>query len=110
MFRRQRHGQTFIEYTILIGVLVTVLIAMTPMMRRGIQGMVKIMADQVGNQEGAEQTGGRFGQLINSTSYSESRRTTQMGERLGESTKTDDDEVYSQTSTYSNQGFSETNL
>ena len=57
MRRRQSScGQSFLEYTILIGIVVTVLLMMNTYMKRGIQAMIKATADQVGNQAQAEQT------------------------------------------------------
>jgi hypothetical protein len=106
MFRRLSSGQTFIEYTLLIGILITVLLAMTPMIRRGIQAMVKVMSDKVGVQQNAEQIGGRYGQLVNSRTYTETKQDDVIGERLGAVTKDyTDDEVYSETTAYLNQGF-----
>ena len=106
MFFKERKGKTFIEYTLVIGILITVLIAMTPMMRRGVQAMVKMTADQLGSQQNAEQKGGRFGQLINSTSYSEVKQDIETRERLGVVSKDyTTDQVYTQSSLYLNQGF-----
>ncbi len=59
-------GQTFVEYTLLFGVLIALLIAMTPFVKRGIQSMVKVVSDQVGNQTQSDQAGGKSGQLDNS--------------------------------------------
>ena len=111
MFFKPRHGQTFIEYTILIGVLVTVLFAMSPMMRRGVQSMVKVMADQVGTQRNAEQLGGKFGHMINSTSLSQTRQNVESWERLGEIGKDyHTDRTFTQSSTFLNQGWTEREL
>jgi len=60
MLRRHLNNNTkaqiFIEYTMVVGVIVMIVFAMGPMIKRGIQGMVKVVADQIGNQENAEQT------------------------------------------------------
>ena len=48
-------GQTFIEYLMLIGVITGLLVAMSPLVRRFTQGMVKITADQVGNHYFSDQ-------------------------------------------------------
>lgn len=58
------------EYTLLFAVTVAVLVAMTPMLRRGIQGMIKLVADQVGLQQNAEQRGGDSGYLMDQYSSS----------------------------------------
>ena len=43
------------EYIILVGVATIVMFAMFPAMKRGIQGMTKLIADQVGNQQNSDQ-------------------------------------------------------
>lgn len=48
-------AQSFLEYTMVIGVIVLILFAMGPMMKRGIQSLIKAVADEVGIQQGAEQ-------------------------------------------------------
>jgi Flp pilus assembly pilin Flp len=48
-------GQTIIEYTVVLGIVVTALIALQPMIKRASQGMIKLVADQIGNQEEADQ-------------------------------------------------------
>lgn len=50
-------GQTMVEYSLLIGIVIAVILAMTPMVKRSAQGMVKIIADEVGYQSNAEQRG-----------------------------------------------------
>lgn len=108
MFYKKRQGQTFIEYSIMLGVLVTALVAMTPMMRRGIQGMVKLMADQVGTQQNAEQVGGRFGHVINSVSFTEVKQDIETIDRLGVAGKIfKTDQTFTDSSIYLNQGFIE---
>ncbi len=107
---RRRCGQTFIEYTLMIGILVTVLLAMTPMIRRGIQGMVRVMSDQVGSQENSEQIGGRSGHMINSTTYTETRANMHRGEQTGVvSVSYDPEQSLTYSKTYLNQGFVERN-
>jgi len=111
MFFKPRRGQTFIEYTILIGILVTVLVAMTPMIRRGTQSMVKLVADQVGSQRNSEQIGGRFGYMINSTTASQTQQSIESWERLGEvGMDYHVDRVFTQSNTFLNQGFAEREL
>jgi len=50
-----RNGQSIVEYTIVIGIVILVVTAMTPMIQRGIQGMIRTVADQVGNQQQSDQ-------------------------------------------------------
>lgn len=48
-------GQTFIEYTMMIGIVLMAIIGMQTMIGRGSKGMIKVVTDQIGNQEWAEQ-------------------------------------------------------
>ena len=48
-------AQTLLEYLILIGIVTVVLFAMYHAVKRGIQSVIKISADQIGNQQRADQ-------------------------------------------------------
>ncbi len=48
-------AQSFLEYSMVIGLVVAILIAMTPFIRRTLQGMVRLTADQIGNQTDSDQ-------------------------------------------------------
>lgn len=50
------HAQMFVEYAIVCGIVVMILISMNVLIKRGIQGMVKSVADQIGNQANADQS------------------------------------------------------
>lgn len=52
---RVKTGQTAMEYIIFISVATTALFYMGPAMKRGLQGLVKVTADQIGNQQNADQ-------------------------------------------------------
>lgn len=54
---RNVKGQSVVEYSLLLGVIIAVALVLTPMVKRGTQGMVKIVADEVGYQQNAEQKG-----------------------------------------------------
>ncbi|OGX06011.1 MAG: hypothetical protein A2Z88_05990 [Omnitrophica WOR_2 bacterium GWA2_47_8] len=54
-FLHQRDAQTILEYMSLIGIIAAVFLAMSAYIGRGLQGMVKLVADQVGNQKDADQ-------------------------------------------------------
>jgi Flp pilus assembly pilin Flp len=81
--RKTKRAQTFVEYTLLLGIVISVLVAMTPWVRRGVQAMVKIVADQVGNQQGAEQMGGESGHLVGTYALTQLDREKVTSERLG---------------------------
>ncbi len=48
-------GQTIVEYIVLIGIITLALMAMGPLFKRGVQSLVKATADQIGNQQKADQ-------------------------------------------------------
>lgn len=50
-------GQSIVEYSLLIGIVIAVGVVLSPMVKRGTQGMVKIVADEIGNQSQAEHQG-----------------------------------------------------
>ncbi|MFA5350131.1 MAG: hypothetical protein WC357_02220 [Candidatus Omnitrophota bacterium] len=54
MKKRLIGGQGILEYVIILGIIVIALAAMSLYFRRGIQSVVKIAADEAGNQEDAE--------------------------------------------------------
>ena len=63
-------GQTMVEYSLLVGIVIAVVVVFSPMVKRGTQGMVKLVADEVGiqkNAESASDEGGLIGSTINTT-------------------------------------------
>ncbi len=52
---RACRGQTILEYTLIAGIITAVLYYMGTGIKRGVQSMVKVAADQVGNQQEADQ-------------------------------------------------------
>jgi uncharacterized protein (UPF0333 family) len=51
-----RRAQTIMEYTMLIAIVAMAVVVMTPRVKRMTQSLIKSGADQIGDQEGAEQT------------------------------------------------------
>lgn len=51
------------EYTIILGIIALVLMAMGPMLKRGTQGLIKLVSDQIGVQNNAEQAFDERGHL-----------------------------------------------
>jgi len=56
LFGNQK-AQTFIEFTIVVGMIIVIIFAMNPLIKRAIQGMVKSTADQIGYQNEGDQGG-----------------------------------------------------
>jgi len=57
--RNFSRAQTLLEYVIIIGIVTLVLMAMAPRMKRGIQAIIKVTADQMAIQEDSDQTADR---------------------------------------------------
>lgn len=102
-------GQTFLEYTIMLGVLILIFFAVSPMMKRGIQAMIKVVADQVGIQTNAEQTFDDRGhmELFNATTAVRVDKITQAV--VNTTTYIYDDATDTTSMTLMNLGFTEEN-
>jgi len=79
-----RRGQTILEYTIIVGIVTVVLFYMGTGIKRGVQSLVKVTADQVGNQQNSDQdfndTRQSFMEGSNSvTQDSKNKQTTESG-------------------------------
>lgn len=96
------------EYTLLIGIVVMVLTAIAPMLKRAAQGMIKLVSDHVGNQRGAEQEGGEDGYLKDSYTLTRADRRKKTLEYMGETNYVfDGTETMTDMITTSNLGFAE---
>jgi hypothetical protein len=64
-------GQTLLEYMILIGLVLMALVFMGTDIKRTLQSLIKVTADQIGNQAEADQDyDSRSGHMVNSWSSS----------------------------------------
>ena len=93
----------------MLGVVAMVLFAMNPLMKRGTQGMIKFVADQVGNQQNADQSFDKSGHLESSVSETNALSQTRTTEYIGNTTYIYDDRGVSSSTTSLNLGFSESN-
>ena len=80
----QRRGQSIIEYTLMIGIVSLVMFFMGTGIKRGMQSLIKVTADQVGNQQNADQDFNNIRQgymLASNTEISETKNdiTTEIG-------------------------------
>ena len=105
--KNNKQAQIFLEYTVICGVVVLVLISMNTMIKRGIQGMVKSVADQIGNQASAEQKFDDSGHM--ESQYTSTRASTDKTTRelFGVTNYIYGDVVTSDTATATNLGFTE---
>jgi hypothetical protein len=106
--RMEPRSQMVMEYVFMLGVLIAVFVTMAPLIRRGIQAMVRMVADQVGNQVNAEQEFGSSGHLVNSYTITQLNQDLNVSEYLGTTTYTyNRDDVLSVTNSLRNLGFME---
>lgn len=104
-----KYAQTFVEYTLLLGVMISLLIAMTPMVRRAGEGMVKVVSDHVGVQANAEAIGGDYGHLESAHTYTDIESSKNIKERLGTTQYGyDDDTTFTSSTMIMNQGYTPT--
>lgn len=88
MYIINTNGQTIIEYTLVISIILVVILAMQPMIKRAGQGMIKTMADQIGNQKESDQrsfyaNAATTGHLEQSITRTEAVMDKQTAEFLG---------------------------
>ena len=79
-----RRGQSILEYTIIVGIVTVVLFYMGTGIKRGVQSLVKVTADQVGNQQNSDQDFNdvQQGYMVASnsvTEQSQNKQTTELG-------------------------------
>jgi len=79
---RARRGQTILEYTIIVGIVTVVLFYMGTGIKRGVQSLVKVTADQVGNQQNSDQdfNDTRQGYMENSITAMQEAKNRQISE------------------------------
>jgi hypothetical protein len=76
-------GQTFVEYTLLVSLVMALFFTISPLMRRSTQSLVRLVADQVGNQQDSDQSGGKDGYMESSHLQTRSDQRQTLRERLG---------------------------
>ena len=67
-------AQIMVEYSLVIGLVIVMLIAMLPIVTRMTQAMLKVVVDQVGNQANSDQEFGESGHLV--SEYASTRGNT----------------------------------
>ena len=103
-------AQTILEYVVLIGIATMVLTAMGPSIRRGIQSVIKLAADQIAPQQESEQVfdDKERGYLVNSFTTIRSKTKTHLGDDIfGRKTFDFDDTSETITESFTNEGFTE---
>jgi Flp pilus assembly pilin Flp len=117
---RVRRGQTILEYTIIVGIVTVVLFYMGTSVKRGVQSLVKVTADQVGNQANADQNFNdqRQGYMVASNTQTQqavNKQTTESGyipvgggNAVEITNITDNEYSDTMTNTVTNGGFTQT--
>jgi len=106
-FSSDKKAQSILEYTIVLGVIVLVMFAMGPMLKRGTQSLIKVVADQVGIQQNAEQPFDDRGHLESVNVSMNSFRDKQTQDFFGTTTYIFNDETTTSSSMLTNLGYTE---
>lgn len=70
-----RRGQSIVEYTIIVGIVTMVIFYMGTTIKRGAQSLIKVTADQVGNQQNSDQDFNDIRQGYTEASVSSAQQT-----------------------------------
>lgn len=106
MLKKQKKAQTFIEYVIILTIVTAVIYAMMPMIKRGTQSMVMLVADRIGTQVDSEQSrrSEEDAYLVDSTTITTTANNKTRNENMGTITYTYNDSVRNQTTSHSDLG------
>ena len=103
-----KKAQSILEYTILLGAIVAIMFAMGPMLKRGTQSLIKVVADQVGIQQNAEQKFDKTGHLESSYTATRSSTDKQTQDFVGTTIYSFNDVADTTSNALINLGFTET--
>ncbi|MCA9401295.1 MAG: Flp family type IVb pilin [Candidatus Omnitrophica bacterium] len=107
IIKRNKRGQTMMEYTTILGVISLILIGMTPQVKTGVQSMIKLVADQIGNQTESDQQFDQGSYLVSSM-YTQDQMTVKNSQGYRESLlKDQSDTIRSYSNSYMDLGFQE---
>jgi uncharacterized protein (UPF0333 family) len=101
----RKKGQTILEYTIVLGAIIIVMFSMGPMIKRGLQSLIKVVADQVGVQNDADQRFDEAGHLEESYIATRGSMDKQTREIIGTTRYTYDDLSTTSSNALINLGF-----
>jgi hypothetical protein len=104
-YKERQKAQTFLEYVLLFSIVVGIVIALSPLMKRGIQATVKSVADQIGLQQCAEQKGGEDGKIDLVDTRADVRKKKTRIERVGNLMYQYDDATIVASQQLTNSGF-----
>ncbi len=105
---RRKSAQGMLEYILLVGIIVTALVAMTNSIKRGTQSIVKVAADQIGFQQNADQRIDNQTGYVNSQNISsQDSKEKRIIERVGVLNYISNDSSLIVSQTLTNSGFTE---
>ncbi len=105
---KRLHGQSVLEYVLLVGIVTVVLFMMMQQVKRGTQSIVKVLADEISNQQDSDQAfDNRQGFLESSNAAIYSNGEKAVKERVGIINYVFDDRQTTLTNTQTNLGFTE---
>ena len=104
--RTKNDAQSLLEYLMILGVVIAVLVAFGPLFKRGIQAVVRLTADQLQTQANAEQkVTSTSGYLIDQFSLSDIDNNKNRVEYLGDTSYNFDDQETVKSNSQANLGF-----
>lgn len=108
-FKNDQKAQVLLEYTIILGAVVFIVFAMGGMIKRGTQGMIMVVADQMGTQQNSDQAFNVVvgGYLIESGTAARTFSDKIKNEYIGEIKYTFDDTTSTKSNTLVDLGFEE---
>ena len=103
-------AQVLLEHVLLIGIAVLALVSMSPIIRRTIQSVVKVTADEIGVQKESDQDfNSDRGYLVGSKTATEYSRTKHLRDIPGSVVRRTTEEIDTTTNTITNLGFTQEN-
>ena len=102
-----RRAQSLMEYALLVSMVVAAVVYMFPRVKRTTQSMIKVAADQIGDQKNAEQdlTSGTSGYLEFSNTSTHSAVDNTRGDNCGTITSAVLERTETSTNSQTNMGF-----
>lgn len=99
-------AQSVLEYTIVLGLVAIIFVAIAPLFKRGVQSVVRLTADQIQGQANADQNpNSPGGYLVGQYSASQALSNTSTEELFGVTRYTRGDSEVSTTNSTVNLGF-----
>lgn len=103
-------AQSLLEHVILISIVTSLLVALGPLIKRGIQAVVRLTADQFANQVNAEQkVTTTSGYLVSSYATTSSQTDKKRIEVLGDTLYNFDDQEAASSTSFANLGYTKKN-